>query len=45
VTLRIDTARALRSHDNHLELVKSIVAAPPGGSGWSFMIDKRRGTS
>jgi len=29
VTLRIDTSRALRSHHNHVELVKSVVAAPP----------------
>ena len=29
VTLRIDTPHALRSHHNHVELVKSSVAAPP----------------
>lgn len=29
MTLRIDTARALRSHSSHVELVRAIVAAPP----------------
>ena len=29
VTLRIDTSRALRSHHSHVELVESIIGAPP----------------
>jgi hypothetical protein len=49
VTLRIDTSRALRSHHNRVELVKSIVAEPPSLSranpGWSFLKAKRRETS
>ena len=53
VTMRIDTLRALRSHHNHVELVKSVAVAAaagtrrhsPGGSGWSSWIDEAEDTS